>query len=84
MHEFFKERCCFPRPDTSAALSQLRFADGLGLHCSVLVTKSGGLLDTLTLEDELVPVHSTALEYAHFHLLSFGPETDTLQPARYC
>ena len=84
VHEFFKEWRRFPSPDASPALSQLRSADGLGLYCSVLVAKTGGLPDTLTLEDELVPIHSTALEYAHFHLLSFGPETDTLQPARYC
>ncbi len=68
-------------PARPSASSALRMASAC--IAAFLLRRPGGLPDTLTLKDELVPIHPAAPEYAHFHLLSFGPETDTLQPARY-
>src|SRR5258708_861690 len=84
IHKVFKERSCFSRSNSGSSFGQFCLSDGLGTQSSGLVSKTCGFLTAFAVKPKVVPVNVAPSENAHFHLLSFGSETETLQPARYC
>src|SRR5438445_13847566 len=68
--------------DTRPALGQPCFTDRFRLLCCNLVRQPRGLTNSLSPEPKLIPINIPSFVDAHICLLSFGTETETLQPSR--
>src|SRR5437899_2696403 len=81
-HEALKNGTRRPANNSGPSLCQFGLPDGLNTPSSFPVAEARRVAVTLALKPEVVPVNTASLVDAHFHLLSSGSETETLQRSK--